>query len=181
LTNLEIARRYARALFHLTSSKELLKQRAEDLKQFVDMLVKNPQAKLFFSSPQFDRKKKEVFLKKIFDNDDDQQFLTFLCFLIKKGRFNYLPDIAKEFSQMVNQTLDFLVGVLITATPLDAAFKERIQKNLEHIYQKKLSLKEQVDPALIGGGILIIGNTLLDFSIKHKLEKLKEDLVAVHV
>ncbi len=181
MTNLEIARRYAKALFHLTSSKELLKHRAEDLKQFADMLVKNPQAKLFFSSPQFTREKKENFLKKIFGKETDHQFLTFLCFLLEKRRFNYLPDIAKEFNQMVNQTLDFLEGVLITATPLDAAFKERIQKNLEHIYQKKLSLKEQVDPTLIGGGILIIGNTLLDFSIKHKLEKLKDDLVSVPV
>lgn len=179
MTIAEVALKYAKALFHLTSSKEQLESRLVDLKQIEHVITQKPQLRTFFSSPQISQEKKEKVLQNSLGSHIDSQLLSFCTLLLEKRRFKYFSEIVKKYEKMVMAKLDLLEGRLITAMPIDAELKAKVQQVLEKRYQKKVILKDEVNPHLLGGGILLIDNQQLDFSIRGKLNRLKDDLLSI--
>lgn len=177
----EIALRYSQGLFKLHSSKDERESLLKDLEQIVSVFNQFPQCALFFSSPIIDIERKEKVLQRILKNGSEGNLIPFLSTLLKKRRFNNLPEIVKELRKKVSQDLGVLEGRLITSDPIDGDTKKELVRKLEQKYRKKILLKEEIDPQLIGGGMLIVGNDMVDFSIRNKLENLKENLSAVSV
>lgn len=173
----DTALRYAKALFNLSGSEEKLAA----LEQALILLKQDSKIMQFFSSPQIKQEQKEQTLEKMLGKDFDRQILTYLNFLFKKQRFNYLPDIVKAYQQLMHEKLEILEARLITATPVDVDTKANLKEKLEKIYRKKLKIKEEIHSSLVGGGILIIDNHLIDFSIQEKLVRLKKDLLSIKV
>lgn len=171
--------RYARALFSLSTASDSLSGWLGDLEEFVQLLNESPATNHFFSSPFINLKEKEIILMKHFKERFDVQLLKFFLTLIRKKRFGYLAEIAKAFRQMVIETQGVIEGRLITSTPLDDSTKQQIAATWGNFYGKKLEIKEELDPKLLGGGILIIANKLIDFSVKGSLNRLKRNLNAI--
>lgn len=171
----ELALRYSKAFFDLaTNQDELQKQLA--VLEYVNKLLTQKSAALFFSSPLISQEKKEKALTKILGEDSNPLTLRFFSFLMEKGRFHYLPEMTKEFKQMVDEKLGILEGNLVTSIPVNEETKIKLKDKLEKFFHKKIKLKESFDPKLIGGGVLLIGNKRIDFSIKGRLERLKTQL-----
>jgi len=173
----DIPYRYAKALFYLSSSHDELKQWLQKLQELIFIIFDHDKIKSFFLSPQVEKQEKEKILSKALKDKTEKKFLDFLSLLILNDRFSYLPEIAKIFKKLVEHTLGILEGSLITPKTLDKATFERLKLDLEKIYRKKVYLQEKSDPTLIGGGILMFGNRIIDFSIKNKLERLKRALL----
>lgn len=174
----QVAFRYSRALFQLADSDKELESLLNELKAIVDALNHSPQLMQFFSFPKISQKEKEELLKRSLGHLCSPKALQYLIFLLDKRRFKFLPEIVIEYERLVKTKLGILEVRLITATPLDAATKEKLKQKLERVSQKTIHIKEEVDPQLLGGGMLFIGNQMIDFSIRGKLNKMKSELLS---
>lgn len=174
----EVAQRYAQAIFDLSSTQEEKKKRLENLEYIVQMLNEFPQFMRFFISPQILLKQKLNVLERITLSFNDSQLLAFISLVLKKRHFEELAEMVKAFRRMVDESLGYLTVRLITAVPLDDSVKAVLRDKLEKTYHKKVVFSEKIDPQLIGGGILLIGNQMIDFSVKNKLENLRTCLLA---
>lgn len=177
----EIALRYSKALFRVASSDKQLEEHLEALTLFVQVLNESPHLMEFFSSPQLSREQKEKSFEKVLEGHFTPNFLSFLSLLLDRRRFYCLPEILREYRRMVSEKLGFFDARLITAVPMDDKTKEMLKTKLEKIYGKIIKMKEEIDPQIIGGGVLILDHTLIDFSIRGKIAKLKDDLMSVNV
>lgn len=155
-----------------------MEKRLLDLENIHHILFQKPLIRRFFSSPQIRLEQKEYLLKKNFENDGDPQIFSLLRLLLFKGHFNHLPDIVKEYRRRVYAALGILEVHLMAATSISETMKEKLKQKLEKSYQSKIELKEELKPQLIGGGIVVIENQLIDFSIRGKLDRLNKKLLA---
>lgn len=165
----EAASRYAKALFLLAKTDF-----REELKSFVAILQKNPSIHRFFNSPHIPLKAKSQVLEK---GKLDPTLMTFLNLLLKNSRFGELPEIVKEYSHLVREKLGIEESFLKSALPLSEEQYQTLKSKLEQYTGKKMELEVAVDPKLLGGGVLKMNNHLLDFSVKGKLARLKEELL----
>lgn len=172
----EIAFRYSRALFGLAQSNQELEQQLNNLEAIINILSQQPNLMQFFCSPQISLEQKEKIFRDTLEKYFSKQIICFLLVLLEKGRFVNLPMIVKEYRRLVQEKLSILEVELITTLPIDALTEEKFINQLEAVYGKKIEMKKHIDPQLIGGGVLIIANQRIDFSIKGKLARLKADL-----
>ncbi len=152
----------------------------ELLKDFgpLDILMQRPSEFLrFMMSPQFDDALKVDLLKRSLGENYDPLIETFILYLFKKKRLEFLPEIIKEYRRLVSEKLGILDVRLISATAVDAGTNEKLAQKLDELFQRKTIINNEIKPSLIGGGILMIGNKMLDASVKGKLSRLKKHLL----
>lgn len=177
----EIAYRYAQALFNQTHSIEEMEKRLNDLEEIVKFFHDYPKLKNFFSSPQISKQDKERILRDNLKSHFEDSFISFLAFLIHKGRFEYLSEIAREYAQLFIEKLGIIEVDLITAVPIEEKIKEQLKAKLEAAYHRKIRIIEKIDSRVIGGATLLMASHMVDASLKGKLAKLKNELLAVKV
>lgn len=177
MSSSEISFRYAKAFFKFASTHEQLEALLEDFEALMPLLKKPSRFLNFFAAPHIELEIKEAFLKKHFKAKEDFQFLQFLLLLLGKRRFNYLPKIAYFFRKLAQEKLGILDASMITAIPIDEETQQKVCRSLEERFHKKLHFKQCVNAKLLGGGILMIGNKMIDNSIQGKLAKLRKHLL----
>ncbi len=180
----EISHRYAKVLFHMASSQGLIENVLKSIEPLEILLQKPSEFLRLMVSPQVDDDVKMMFLKRSLgdgqsqeDNPQSKILEKFLLFLLKKGRIKFLPEILQEYQRLASEKLGVLNIRLISAAPVDAETNEKLVHKLEELFQQKTQIKQKIDPSLIGGGIFMIGNKMLDGSIKGKLLRLKKHLL----
>lgn len=181
MSSTDLTRRYSKALFQLASTKEERQKLLDEMDKFIHVLKNAPDSLHFLSLPQISPAKKNQLIKMGLGKHFDPLFLEFVNYLFEKRRFQFLPDIFDSFRKMVEKEQGIIEGNLVTAEAVEKDLKEKLKKELEKIYQKEIILNEEIDPGLLGGGILTIANHLIDFSVRGKLERLKEDLLAINM
>lgn len=172
----ETAIRYSKALLAASSEDDYVSQ-LQALDALVRVFDDFPDLLPFVASPIVPDDLKERALEKSLGVHFKDPLKSFLFRLIERGRLKALPEIYREYSHLVANKLDLLHARLVTAFEIDDSLKESIKKRFEENYGKKIELKTEVDPNLIGGGKLFINNHLIDFSVKGKLNNLKEELL----
>lgn len=165
----EVASRYAKALFTLSQEDY-----RKELKGFLSLLKKNPEIDRFFNSPHIPLKPKSNVLDK---SGLNLNLTTFLKVLLKNGRFSALPEIFENYSQLVREKLGIAETFLKSALPLTDEQVEAIKEKLKNFTGKEVELEVSTDPKLLGGGVLTLNHHLIDFSVKGKLARLKEELL----
>lgn len=173
-----LAIRYAKALFDLDPSKENREKRLNNLVSFIESLHNNPKLLEFLASPQILQEEKRELLREIFQDRMDPPFFHFLFLLIDKGRLNYLKQIEREYRKMLDEYLGIWEATLVTAVSVGSDVEKEMQRKLENYYKKEIKIKSEVNPQILGGAILIHGNEMVDWSVKERLKKLKEQLLA---
>lgn len=173
----DVASKYSKALFNLTPSVQDLEKRLNQLQDILKLLDK-PYLKNFFASPQISQQQKIEFLKEVLKKNVDNELLSFFLLLLDKKRLKYLPEIAKHYRELIRNKKGIIKARLLTAVPLDEKTRASLKEKLDKMYHKNIEIDNQIDPSLIGGGIIFIGSQMLDFSLNGKLNKLKKDLLA---
>lgn len=168
----EISSKYAKALFSLAKTKEEHEAKLADLRLLVQAFTQ-PVLMAFFTSPQVDKGRKKAVLEKVLQKQMNPQLLSFLLLLVSKGRFVHLPAIVKEYSHLFDEQLGIVQVQLVTAVPTEPKDVAELKKKLDRKLQKEVRIQNEVDPRLLGGGLLVVGNQMVDFSLKNKLKKLK--------
>jgi ATP synthase F1 delta subunit len=157
----EIARVYARSLFEVAQEHSKLDEVREQLGQFADALHDNRELQVFFFSPYFSTEEKKEGLGKLLDGADEA-VLNFLELLVEKHRTPAIFRIRTAFETLWEHE-NKLLPVEITS-----AIGEQTGQRVE--------LTKTVDPDIIGGLVLRVGNSILDASIRNRLDNLRKSV-----
>lgn len=171
----EIAAVYARALFEVAEERDLIDQIHDELMQFADALSENRQLAVFFFSPYFSTEEKKDGLKKAVTGADSA-FMNFLEALIERHRMPAIFRIKAQYQDMWEDARDLLPVELTSAIELDSATVASIGERVGEQTKRTVELTSTVDPDILGGIVLRVGNVILDASIRNRLEQLRKQV-----
>jgi F-type H+-transporting ATPase subunit delta len=176
-----VARKYASALFFSSKRIQQVESIFADMEAISDLLRKLPHLKSFLESPQILEKEKEELFAASFKGRISEALYSFLLLVLTKHRIPYLLPMAEEFKRLVKEDQGIVSARLISARLMEASQNEQIKTELEKSSGKKVELETQVDPDLIGGMIIILGDRIIDRSIRYQLNQLKEQMSSIRV
>jgi F-type H+-transporting ATPase subunit delta len=168
----ELAEVYARSLFEVAREQGKLDELREQLSQFADALDSNRELAVFFFSPYFSTKEKEDALERILDGADEV-FVNFLKVLIENHRMPVIFRTRQQFEQMWERENQMLAVEITSAIELDQDTTESLGRRIGERTKRKVRLAAHVDPDILGGIVLRVGNSILDASIRNRLEQLR--------
>jgi F-type H+-transporting ATPase subunit delta len=172
----EIAEVYARSLFDVAKDKDVLDRMHEELGQFADALGDDRDLQLFFFSPYFSSQEKKDGISKLID-DADENFVRFLELLAERHRMPAIFRIRREFDDLWREENKLLPVSVTSAVELDSELVEGIGERIEDQTGRKVELSSSVDPDVLGGLVLQVGNMVLDASVRNRLERLRKSIV----
>lgn len=168
------AKRFAQAVFKIALERKELDRWQSDLIKIAS-LGKDATLVSLLQDPRlhFDTKAKLLSQQL---GDINPLALNLVYLLVTRGRLNMVGDIADEFQRLLDSYRGIEQAEVITAIPLDDEDKQRLAEHLGAIVGKKVVLKPEVEPKLIGGIVARVGDKLLDGSTRSKLAALREEL-----
>ena len=171
----EIARVYAGALFGAAKGRGKLDEIREQLGQFADALAENRELQLFFFSPYFSSGEKKEGLERAISGAEPE-LVNFLELLLEKHRAPVLFRIRKQYDALWAKENKRLGVTVTSAVELDPQIAEQIGSEIEEQTGNTVELQTKVDPDILGGLVLQVGNIVLDTSIRNRLEKLRKSV-----
>jgi F-type H+-transporting ATPase subunit delta len=171
----EIASVYARSLFEVAKEHDKLDVVREQLGQFSDALNAQRELATFFFSPYFSTPEKIDGLKTALD-DADETIINFLELLIEKHRMPAVFRIRQAYDALWEEEHKLLPVQITSAIELDPETVERIGREVGEQTGRKVELNAHVDPEILGGIVLRVGNSVLDASIKNRLNRLRRQV-----
>jgi F-type H+-transporting ATPase subunit delta len=171
----EIAQVYARALFEVAVEHDSLDEIREQLDQFADALNENRQLASFFFSPYFSAEEKKDGLQRAV-LDANPEFANFLQALIERHRMPAIFRIRAEFISLWDEERRLLPVQITTAVELDSKTVDELSKRIGDQVDRKIEMSTEVDPEILGGVTLRVGNVILDASIRTRLEQLRKQV-----
>ena len=172
------AERYSLALFELSEENNLLSQIEE---QSLSVLNLINQSKDFFNlikDPTTSQEDLSKVINKIAaSNKFDNLFKNFLNFLIQKRRFFYIERILKSFIEICSKKRGELIAELKSAKKLSSDEIKKITDELSMNFSSKIKLNYKYDESLIGGLVVQVGSTMVDSSIKNKLQQIENRMI----
>jgi F-type H+-transporting ATPase subunit delta len=171
----KIAQVYARALFEVARQHGKLDEIREQLAQFADALNEHRELAVFFFSPYFSQKEKQEALGRVLEGADPI-FMNFLNLLIEKHRMPVIFRIRDAYERMWEEENRTLPVEITSAIELDQGTVEKIAKQIGERTGRKVKLATRVDPEILGGLVVRVGNAILDASIRNRLEQLRRQV-----
>jgi len=172
----EIAVVYARSLFEVAREQDKLDVVREQLGAFTDALSENRDLQVFFFSPYFATKEKQDGLERVV-SDADPVILNFLKLLIEKHRMPVLFRIRSNYDGLWEEENKLLPVHITSAVKLDNAIVEQLGDRISEQTDRKVELSADVDPEILGGIVVRVGNSVLDASVRNRLEQLRKQVV----
>jgi F-type H+-transporting ATPase subunit delta len=168
-------KRYARAAFELATEKNELEVWHEDLKKMADLAI-DQRVMALLQDPRIPFDAKKSLLQKGLGEIHPLVF-NLAILLVSKGILSRSHDISQQYNNLLDAHRGVERAKVTTALPLAIEEKEVVSRRLGEIVDRKVLIDGQVDPSIIGGFIARIRDTLIDGSIRQKLETLKKNLV----
>jgi F-type H+-transporting ATPase subunit delta len=172
----EIAAVYARSLFEVAKEHEKLDEVREQLGAFADALAENRDLQVFFFSPYFSTAEKEDGLDRVVSGADPA-VLNFLKLLIEKHRMPVLFRIRADFDTLWEKENRLLPVQITSAIELDESIVKQLGDRIAEQTDRKVELSAEVDPDILGGIVVQVGNSVLDASVRNRLEQLRKQVV----
>jgi F-type H+-transporting ATPase subunit delta len=171
----EIASVYARSLFEVAQEQGKLDKVRYELVEFADALSESRQLQVFLFSPYFSSAEKSEGLDKAV-SDADETTLNFLKLLNEKHRMPMVFRIRAELDQLWEAENRMLPVTVTSAVELDESTVKQIGDRIAEQTDRKVDLSSRVDPDILGGIILRVGNSVLDASIRNRLENFRKQV-----
>lgn len=175
----KVASRYAKSLLDLSVENNNLEAIKSDMESLLEV-AKNRDFTLLLDSPIVSISKKTTCLNQIFAGQVNDLTLNFFEIVTKKGREALLPSIASEFLAQYNEKNAISSIKLTTADALSVEGLESIKAKLQEqgVINNNVTVETAVDPSIIGGFIVEIGDKLIDNSISYKLKSMSKALLS---
>jgi F-type H+-transporting ATPase subunit delta len=179
MPNETVARRYAVAVFSLAKDAGAIEQVGRDLHVAAGAIAADPDAGRFFVSPVIDRAEKAKVIGGVFESKVGEIALHTLLLLVRKRREVLLSAIVTEYDklQLAHSGLEPLE--IVTARELPSSELDELVARLQRAYRKTFKVTKRVDPSLLGGIRIMIGDVRVDGSIAGQLDDLARDLFTV--
>lgn len=174
-------RRYALALYKICKENNKVERVLEQFKEIVYEMKSNEGLMKLIKHPQISKTDKKKIFTEIFQDKIEDELLGFLMLLIDKERILFLREKYEQFKLIDLEEKNTVIAVVRAVVPLSENQKDILKAKLEKMYNKTIIIKEEIDPTLIGGLMIMVGTDVIDGSIKEKLSELKELSVASQI
>lgn len=178
MLNLQLAKKYAVAMFELAQEEQKLVEYGDQLMQISALFKSQPALKAFMGNPQIQPSAKKELLNKVFGSDIEKSVHNFILLLIDKRRITLIEEIVGEYEALSNEVRNIVVAHVTTAVELDQAQKTALTAKLEAITGKQIQLKTHIDKSIIGGVVVKMGDKLIDGSVVSQIKSLGKQLMA---
>jgi ATP synthase F1 delta subunit len=172
----EIAEVYARSLFEVAQEHDALDRIHDELGEFVDAMNESGDLRVFFFSPYFSSQEKKEGIDKVID-DADENFVRFLELLAERHRMPVIFRIRRRFDELWREENKLLPVTVTSAVDLDSELVDGLGKKIEEQTGRHIELSSRVNPDVLGGIVLQVGNMVLDASVRNQLEQLRKTVV----
>jgi F-type H+-transporting ATPase subunit delta len=171
----EIAAVYARSLFEVAQEQDKLDLVREQLGEFADALEQTRELQVFFFSPYFSSAEKEDGLDRAVSGADPA-IVNFLKLLIENHRMPVIFRVRREYERLWEEENKLLPVRVTSAVELDSGTVSQIGDKIAEQTGRKVELSSEVDPDILGGIVVRVGNSILDASIRNRLEQLRRQV-----
>ena len=172
------ANRYSLALFELASESNSLNQIEKNSSAMLNLISKNKDFNDLIKDPTLSRETLIEIINKISENFKlETLFKNFLSFLITKRRFFYLEQILSSFNETCSEKRGELKAEIKSAKQLTQDEIDMITDELSNNFKSKIKLNYKLDQSLIGGLVVQVGSTMIDTSIKNKLQQIESKMI----
>ena len=171
----ELAQVYARSLFEIARDEGVLDDVHEQVSIWADALSENRDLQRFFFSPTFTSAEKKDAIRRIIDGGDER-FLNFLELLAERHRLPVSFRIRRVFDELWREENKLLPVEVTTAVELDESVVKSIGDAIQERTGQRIELNSKVDPDILGGLVLRVGNKVLDASVHGRLERLRRQI-----
>ena len=168
------ARRYAEAAFEIAERDDSMEAWLASLAVAEERLV-DPEVARFLSNPSVPATSRVDVLERIVGDDVSGAQRNLLSLMVRRGRFEQLPAVIREFRRLYRLREGIVEATVTSAANLDDAEVQALQTRLEAMTGKRIELSQKVDPALLGGVQVRVGDQLIDGSVAGRLERLRND------
>lgn len=174
-----LAQRYADALGEILESPEALNDALSELQDFANAFESNHDMRTALTNPSIPVNKRAAVMNAILESDQAlSPAKRVIQVLYKRGRLTYVGDVAKAFRKTCDRRTNRVAGTLTTVRDLPDDKRTAIEKSISHFAGKDVQLETETDEALLGGVVVRIGDTIIDGSLRTRLTKLKQALLA---
>ena len=173
-----IARNYAETLLVLAGKASDLRGWGSMLTDLADAMDANPTLRLFLESPRVGTAEKNAVLTAAFTDKMPRTFLRFLQSLVTHRRQMLIPEIAREYLDLVDAAEGRMHARVTVARETDEAGKSAIAQQLSRMFGKEVVPHLSVDPRIMGGVVVHVGDTVLDGSVRTRLMSLRRRMLA---
>ena len=167
------AKRYAQAAFFVAKEHDQIDEWERELAQLTATLG-NPETEEFFEHPAVPPEAKQAALRSMVNGEDQHGVQNLLLILLERDRLQQLPQIAEVFHSLVLEDRGVAIANVTTAVELQPVELELIRARLRQMVGKEIQINTEVDPDIIGGIVVRIGDMLLDGSVLTQLKQLRQ-------
>jgi ATP synthase F1 delta subunit len=171
----EIAEVYSRALFEAARDNDVVDRIHEELQTVDDALSEDRELRLFFFSPYFTSDEKKEAVGRVVEGADER-LVNFLELLAERHRMPVLSRIRRQFDGMWAEENKLLPVSVTSAVDLDESLVQEIGRRIEDQTGRRVELSSSVDPDVLGGLVVRVGNVVLDASVRNRLEQLRKQV-----
>lgn len=164
---------YAKALMGFGVEAGNVDQLVDELSAVVDVLHELPKLRAALESPRIALEAKSKLINTAFEKQVGRDVLNFLKIVATKNRFDCLGAIGISASRMQDEMAGRVKATLTTAEVVDDSVREKIVAKLAEVLGKQVSLTSTVDPAIIGGMVVRVGDTVYDGSVANELSQVR--------
>jgi F-type H+-transporting ATPase subunit delta len=173
-----LAKRYARALLEVASERGVITPVEEELHAIAAVHRDVPELDLLLRDPARPLEAKRALLERAFQGKVSDLVLHFLTVVLEKGRFSAIEEIAKTYDDLSDEAQGVARVHVTTYSPLGEEQRAALTRKLQGLTARpNIVLQETVDPSILGGVIVRIGDQVVDGSVRGRLRSLRERLV----
>jgi|SRR5699024_1277858 len=175
-----VAKRYAEALFQLGEEKNTLDEYGDQFRLIQDVLKDNEQLFTFLKHPRISGEQKTQFVREVF-KDFHKDVIHTVLLLVERQRIDIAPAIIDHFLYLVNDAKGIAEATVYSVRKLSDAEKKALEKKFSKRFNKQaISFKNIVDPSILGGLRIRVGNTIYDGTISSKLNRIERNIVTAN-
>ena len=167
---------WAQALLEIAQAEDHLSEVEDELFRFARIVEGNDELRMALSNPGQPAERRAAIVDELLENRSLQMTRAMAAFIVGAGRGHDLPAIVARFVELAAQSRQHEVAEVRSAVALDEAQVQRLAAALGRATKKNIEVRVVVDPTLMGGIVATIGDTVIDGTVRHRLEQLKETL-----
>ena len=177
----KVAGRYAEALLRTAKPAGTLAACAESYAGVLEVMAAHRDLVIFLDSPQVREQEKKAVLGKVFGPQLEPVLMDFFNLLIDRNRIELLRDIGEVFAGLVEADGGLVRARVVTAIALPADLETKLRDKLAHVTGKTVILDKKVDPAVLGGVCVTLGDRIIDGTVRTNLDRLRKTLATAQV
>ncbi len=176
-----IADRYARAVLHSCPDLAAIERAKDELIMFGDAYRASEMVRAFLLNPKMPASVKISILQAGFSEKLGPETMHLLMLVLAKRRQSILPDIADRYTVLVDQVRGVEIAVVVTAVPVESDLRKRLIDSVQRFGTRKVEVTMKVDPSILGGVVVRLGDRLIDGSLKRRFQDIRRAMLAARL